>query len=582
MPRLRIIDDRSYERTFPLNRSVVTIGRESGNDLQLLHSEVSRRHAEVRQTGPNRFEFFDLDSSNGTSVNGKNQSRCELTDGDQIQIGSTCLIFEQQVIQSTTSLEPDDVLLDVSGRDQSRIISKYSNLKPSSSHRSSDSAATADSAPTDRSLEVIYESALAIGRSANLDNVLKRILELVFDWMDADRGCIMLRGRDDEPLYPAARQDRVGDGGPRDRGCISISRAIADHVLEQEIGVRTSNASEDNRFDQSASIVTRGVREALCVPLQGRYSIVGLLYVDTYTPPGKQAGNDHAPRFSDEHLKIATAIGYQAAIAIEDTRYYSSLLQSERLAAMGQALASLSHDIKNILQGIRGGSYLIEAGLNQENHEAIQRGWMMVNRNQDRISNLVLDMLTFSKPREPVLKEQDLNNLLREVYESFHPRATELGVSLELKLQEQPVLCQCDYESLHRAVLNLVSNALDAVTESQEKADQPEDNLNPGGTVTFQGRIELISRVTEDANCIIQVRDNGTGIPEEMRQRIFDFLESSKGSRGTGIGLPVSAKIIHEHDGLLEVLPTGDDPGTVFQITLPSTPKTNSVQTVML
>ncbi len=561
-----------------MNRSALSIGRESGNEVQLLDSEISRRHAEVRQIGPHRFEIVDLDSSNGTRVNGKKLKQCELIDGDQIQIGSTRLIFHHQVIQSTTSLDPNDVLLDTSGQDASRIVSKYSNLKSAASnHSPSSNPANSSSDPetADRSLEVIYQSALAIGRSANLDDILKRILQLVFDWMDADRGCIMLQGRDNEPLYPAARQDRVKDDDPRTRGRISISRAIADHVLEQKIGVRTSNASEDNRFDQSASIVTRGVREALCVPLQGRYSIVGLLYVDTYTPPGRKTGSEHIPRFSDEHLRIATAIGYQAAIAIEDTKYYSSLLQSERLAAMGQALASLSHDIKNILQGIRGGSYLIEAGLGQENQDAIKRGWKMVDRNQDRISNLVLDMLTFSKPRDPVLKEQDLNDLLQEIFDIFQPRAEELGVSIQLNLQEQPVRCQCDYDSLHRAVLNLVINALDAVTESDANNTQPlsleTDRQNSGP----KAKIELTVSASNDADCIIQVRDNGPGIPAEMRDRIFDFLQSSKGARGTGIGLPVSAKIAQEHGGVLEVLQTGNDLGTVFQITLPSTPPLN-------
>ncbi len=88
-------------------------------------------------------------------------------------------------------------------------------------------------------------------------------------------------------------------------------------------------------------------------------------------------------------------------MAIEDTFYYSALVQSERLAAMGQTIATLSHHVKNILQGIRGGSYLIEAGLDRNDTDAVRRGWGIVDRNQERISNLVMDMLTFSKEREP-------------------------------------------------------------------------------------------------------------------------------------------------------------------------------------
>ena len=105
-----------------------------------------------------------------------------------------------------------------------------------------------------------------------------------------------------------------------------------------------------------------GVREAICVPMQGRYGVVGVIYIDTYTPPGRFIQRP-ANRFSAEHLKLMVAIGHQAALAVEDTSYYSAMVQAERLAAIGQTIATLSHHIKNILQGIRGGSYLIEEGL---------------------------------------------------------------------------------------------------------------------------------------------------------------------------------------------------------------------------
>ena len=95
------------------------------------------------------------------------------------------------------------------------------------------------------------------------------------------------------------------------------------------------------------------------------------------------------------------AIGHQAALAVEDTTYYSAMVQSERLAAVGQTIATLSHHIKNILQGIRGGSYLVEMGLENDDMAVLRKGWDIVRRNQDKISSLVMDMLSFSKEREP-------------------------------------------------------------------------------------------------------------------------------------------------------------------------------------
>ena len=124
------------------------------------------------------------------------------------------------------------------------------------------------------------------------------------------------------------------------------------------------------------------------------------------------------------------AIGHQAALAVEDTRYYSAMVQAERLAAVGQTIATLSHHIKNILQGIRGGSYLIEMGLKDHDDEVMRKGWKIVERNQNRISALVMDMLTFSKEREPELVVANLNEVVSDVIELMRVRADEVHVEL--------------------------------------------------------------------------------------------------------------------------------------------------------
>ena len=132
---------------------------------------------------------------------------------------------------------------------------------------------------------------------------------------------------------------------------MTISRTILDYVLERHEGVLTSNAQGDDRFRSGQSVLRTGVHEAICVPMQGRYGQIGVLYVDTLTPLGEVMASG-GQRFTDEHLKLMVAIGHQAALAVEDTTYYSAMVQSERLAAVGQTIATLSHHIKNILQGI--------------------------------------------------------------------------------------------------------------------------------------------------------------------------------------------------------------------------------------
>ncbi len=129
---------------------------------------------------------------------------------------------------------------------------------------------------------------------------------------------------------------------------------------------------------------------------------------------------------------LMVAIGHQAGLAIENTTFYNDKIQAERLAAVGQTIATLSHHIKNILQGIRGGSYLIDLGLNEKDEAIVRRGWTIVEKNQTKIYNLVMDMLSFSKDREPALEPADLNETVGDVVELMQSRAEELGVQLDL------------------------------------------------------------------------------------------------------------------------------------------------------
>jgi signal transduction histidine kinase len=358
----------------------------------------------------------------------------------------------------------------------------------------------------------------------------------------------MLVDQETNELSPAASRNRKG---LRVEGKLSISRTILDYVMQHKEGVLTSNAQGDERWNAEGSILKLGVREAICVPMQGRYGIVGVIYIDTYTPPGNLLAQRSANKFNEEHLKLMVAIGHQAALAVEDTSYYSAMVQAERLAAMGQTIATLSHHIKNILQGIRGGSYLIEEGLKGEDNDVVRRGWRIVEKNQERISNLVMDMLTFSKDREPELEPSDLNSLLADVVELMQSRAAEAQVELVHSRRDDLPLLHFDSELLHRAVLNVVTNAIDAC-EKREGA-----------------KVEvLVEYAPGERFAHIVVADNGEGVAPEDLQRIFSVFESRKGSRGTGLGLPVSQKIMREHGGDIRVESTPNI-GSRFYLELP-------------
>jgi signal transduction histidine kinase len=227
------------------------------------------------------------------------------------------------------------------------------------------------------------------------------------------------------------------------------------------------------------------------------------------------------------------------------------MVQAERLAALGQTIAALSHHIKNILQGLRSGTDILRMGVEGPDEELLRQGWKIVEKNQGKIYHLVLDMLSYSKDREPAVEPTDLNELAGEVVELMKPRAADLTVTLSTRFAANLPVTLVDPEAMHRALLNLVGNALDAVegrdAATVEVATEPE----AGGDWV-----------------LVHVRDNGVGIPAAKLADIFKPFVSTKGARGTGLGLAVSRKILREHGGDILVTSTPDE-GSTFTVRIP-------------
>lgn len=550
-------------KIFELSHDVTTIGRDAGNRVQIHDSEVSRRHAEIRRQGA-EYVLVDLESANGCLVNQKRTAKRPLQNGDHVQLGRTLLLFTHNVASAgRLPLPRVDI---VSDERSSAVISEQSDgsrILHSVTQDEGSRIVSAKEVEASRNpfharlrgdLQVMYRTAVAVSHTLDVDQLLDKILGLIFEWVECDRGCILLLDADGENVRPRAVRTRQSEGGQEK---FEISRTILDYVLEKKEGILTSDAQGDSRWEAGASILQQAVHEAICVPMQGRYGIVGAIYIDTFISPGKML---HRPssKFSEDHLKLTVAIGHQAALAVEDSSFYSAMVQSERLAAIGQTVAVLSHHVKNILQGISGGSYLIQEGLKKQSFDEIRKGWEFVERNQDRISGLVLDMLSYSKEREPERTPGDLNEAVADVVELMQSRANDFNVILTFTPAPDLGKHLFDVEAVHRAILNLVTNAIDACRERE------------GGRVDT-----IVEKVEEPPRLRVIVKDDGEGIAPDDIKRIFSIFESNKGSRGTGLGLPVSQKIAHEHGG--RILVASDvGAGSSFTFEIPAISETAS------
>ena len=545
MPSLFVIQGRNRGSRYDLtnHEGAMCIGREAGNFVQLDDNEVSRRHAEIRRIGET-FVVGDLKSSNGTWLNSRKIERAELSSGDQIQVGRTILVYARDGVDVPAAGQVDIVPAS-NAADGSRIV-RTAHEVDIGGNPLPDDTQNRWLARARSNLQVMYRTALAVSHTLDIDELLGRILQLVFEWVEADRGCIMLLDPESKQLRTKARRDRrVGE-----TTSMAISRTILDYVLDRGEGVITSDAQDDDRFSGGNSVVRTGVREAICVPMQGRYGTVGVIYVDTTVPLGDAIERGQR-QFTDEHLKLLIAIGHQAALAVEDTTYYSAMVQSERLAAVGQTIATLSHHIKNILQGIRGGSYLVEMGLENEDLAVVRKGWDIVNRNQNKISSLVMDMLSFSKEREPDPVPSDLVALVTDIVETVQQRADEIGAAIDWPPPTDVPQLLFDPEALSRAILNVVTNALDAVEDRD------------GAAVTIHVECDTAAERVR-----VIVGDNGEGMAPETIAEIFNLFVSTKGARGTGLGLTVSRKILREHGGDIRVTSRPGE-GSTFVLEFP-------------
>lgn len=215
------------------------------------------------------------------------------------------------------------------------------------------------------------------------------------------------------------------------------------------------------------------------------------------------------------------------------------LVDAERLAAIGETVAGLSHTIKNIASGLKGGIFVLEKGMELDDKSFQRQGWEMVKGNVDKITNLSLNLLNYAKSTELHCQMCDPNVPAAEVVELMSPLAKENGIALKMELAEDIPEIDFDPEALHLCLVNLVKNAIDACVEDDccEKAKE----------------IILGTCRAENGGAEYFVADNCGGMEEEILERIFQCFFSTKGTRGTGIGLMLTKKIVDAHRGSIDV-----------------------------
>ena len=224
----------------------------------------------------------------------------------------------------------------------------------------------------------------------------------------------------------------------------------------------------------------------------------------------------------------------------------------DHLSSLGLLIGSISHGIKGIMTGLDGGMYWLDTGIEKGNQERIEKGWDVIKLMVDRLKNMVLNLLYYAKERDLNWERTDVLSLAKDVASTVEPKIKGYSIEFIHDFDRSIGKFEVDTSVVSSALINILENAMDACIEDKSKKSH-----------------KIIFSVTQDKDHIVfDIHDNGMGMDRETRENIFTLFFSSKGSKGTGLGLFVSNKIIQEHGGSIRADSTPGQ-GSHFNIRLP-------------
>ena len=401
----------------------------------------------------------------------------------------------------------------------------------------------------------LYEVGQEIVSILDLDQLLESILDRAIVLVAAERGFLMLQEGDDF-VVAAARKFAQGEV---DDAQIEVSYGIIRRVLASREPVLTTNAQEDPRFRTSQSIIAYQIRSVLAAPLLAKEELIGAIYVDTRLS---------ARLFGESDLALLSAMANQAAVAIQLARLYENLqarnrelqqalhelqdaqdelIRAERLSVVGRMASSIIHDLKNPMTTIKGYATLL--GREDLDQETRGRFSEIITRSVDTFVQMTQEILDYARGGGPLVPQEiQLGDFIQDLCTFIERDFQDKGLMLVQDLHYTGPL-RVDEVKLRRTLYNIASNARDA--------------MEAGGSLT-------ISASRADNSVELCLRDTGPGIPDTIRDTLFEPFVTCGKAMGTGLGLAIAKKTAEDHGGAIAVESVPGQ-GATFIVRLPLT-----------
>ena len=528
---LEVVRGNLAEKIYFLRPRNYSVGRARHNELTLTEPSISKEHARILHEN-GKFVIEDQNSLHGVYVNACKISRAELSSGAQIQFGNVTLKFS---------------LLGNDGGSTDQIAEF-----PWIEHQ-----------------QLLLSVVQTLNSTLVLNQVLEQVLDAVMRITRAERGFLLLADSSAEAAHYQSLAGlrlrvarRKGGSMPLDE-VQGISSSVVRKAIETGEIVATGNAVADPNLAMAQSVILMDLRTIVCIPLRspraemdgnGIYPrALGALYVDN---------QETSAPFSGDSLRAAEALARHAALAIENAQLFEreqhtieelrlaqkQLLQSEKLATIGQMAAGIAHELNTPLTYIMGNLELLQA---HELSESQRDMLSSIGRGAERLKSLAHSLLAFSRPSEVELVPLSANEVVERSLELCHYQVLKGGVRLEKALAPDLPKVLGVSNQLEMALINLAINAIHA--------------MEMGGTLR-------VATGLKGDQVVISVADTGGGIPAEAQPNVYEpFFTTKAEGKGTGLGLSTVLMVVERHKGKIDFT-TAPGAGTTFRITLPVAP----------
>jgi len=296
-----------------------------------------------------------------------------------------------------------------------------------------------------------------------------------------------------------------------------------------------------------------GRGDGVLIPLMARSGVVGMLVL------GARAGRRKVP-FRPTEVRLLSVLASRAALALENHLYQRELISSERMAALGAMAGMLAHDFRNPMTVVRGhAEMLLEDGLRLE---TVRSQAELIVRMVDRLDRMTAEILDFARAGGRVVRRRlPLRQFFGDLADDLEKELPGVSIVRTLDLPEEAAGA-LDEDKIRRAIGNLTSNARDV--------------MGGRGVVHLAVRLAPPAEAGAPERLLIEVADEGPGVPPEIRATLFEPFVTARKKGGTGLGLAVARRFVEDHGGTIELVadpPAGGPTGARFRLLLPLVPE---------